>query len=201
MARPSITVVRVSAEDVRDLTQLWLAAAVAGGMSPEVASRTANDSRISTALRRTRTRAFVAHQDGVPAGYAVLDIGPRGLVDPPSVVVDELYVLPDQRRRGVGRALLTAVATCAEQEASEFVLCNVVATDKVANRYFARLGFGAPVTRRIIPTTGLRRRLSAVDTSVDLLLGRRRTLRARARQAGPTGATPRFVGALSRPVG
>ncbi len=201
MARPSTTVTRVTPADVPDLTTLWLAAAISGGLSPEVASRMAGDGRIAAGLDRPGTRAYIARHDGCPAGYAVVNVRTHGLVDSPSVAVDELFVLPDRRRRGVAKALLGAVATFAEQKASEVVLCNVLTTDKSTNRYFARLGFGAAVTRRVIPTTVLRRRVSNQEAgSVERVIGRRRTLRARANQAGAT-ALPRLVTPLTRHAG
>ena len=61
------------------------------------------------------------------------------------------------------------------------IFANVSTTDKLSNRFFARLGFTSTVTRRAVPTSVLRRKLAGSDAAArDVLLGKRRTLRARA---------------------
>ncbi|MEI2775871.1 MAG: GNAT family N-acetyltransferase [Tetrasphaera sp.] len=187
MARSVVAVGRVVPEDVGALTQLWMHAALAGGVSEEIAARAAAGGRVAEALRRTGCAAFVATYESVPAGFAVVNARHQGLLDASNLVIDELYVLPDLRQHGIGRHLLSAVATFAETEAHDRVFSNVPAGDRPTNRFFARLGFTSTVTRRVVPTAMLRRKLGEdKDATVEVLVGRRRLLKARAgRSADP----------------
>ncbi len=59
--------------------------------------------------------ALLARVDGSVAGYAVYFTTFSTFVGQPGVFLDDLYVRPAFRRRGIGRALLEAVAkVCAE---------------------------------------------------------------------------------------
>ena len=105
-----------------------------------------------------------------------------GLIDAPSVSVDQLYVVPESRRSGVAHALLSRAAGFAETLGCEQVATCVPAQAREANRFFARLGFSSYVVRRVTPTSALRRRLAGVEprAGLDQVLSRRRSLRARA---------------------
>ncbi len=48
--------------------------------------------------------------DGAPAGYAVYYHTFSTFVGRPGIFLDDLYVRPEFRKRGIGRALLEAVA-------------------------------------------------------------------------------------------
>ena len=52
MSRPVISVRRVSADEERSFTELWMTSRVEAGVSPEVVARAASEGRISTALHR-----------------------------------------------------------------------------------------------------------------------------------------------------
>ena len=85
--------------------------------------------------------AFVAVEDGCVIGYLVvvwgfsLELGGR------DASVDELYVVPEHRSRGIGSALLDAAeAACAEAGA---LALHLVAerSNTGAHRLYRRLGF------------------------------------------------------------
>ncbi|MFN8029473.1 MAG: GNAT family N-acetyltransferase [Dermatophilaceae bacterium] len=199
MPRPHIVVSRAGQRQVGELATLWIESALAAGMTHDLAARTAGTARVADALRRPGTAAYLATLDGRPLGFAVVNERQHGLLEPPALALDELFVIPEGRRQGVAGQLLAAVARHAESTGHDLVFANVATTDKVGNRYFARLGFGQQATRRVVPTTVLRRKLSAEDAEArDVLLGRRRTIRARA--VRQSGATPARGLVLRRPA-
>lgn len=185
MSRPSITVRRVGQDEERSFTELWMASRVETGVSPEVAARAASEGRIASALNREDVRAYLASSDGRPVGFAVAATSPfSALTEAPCVTIDQLYVVPDQRKHGVARQLMTAVTLYADSRGCEQIGCNVPAQHREANRFFARLGFSSQVVRRITTVSALRRRLGADERhhpSLEQLLHRRRSLRAKAR--------------------
>ncbi len=163
-------------------------------MSHDLAARAGNVARITEALERPGTTVLLARLDHRPVGFAVVNTRNHGLLDPAGLAIDELYVIPEGRRQGVAAGLLGAVATMAESEGHDLVFANVAATDKLSNRYLARLGFGTTITRRVVPTGGALRRK---------LVRRRQGLRQRgdpARRAGArSGAVQRAPWARRHP--
>jgi GNAT superfamily N-acetyltransferase len=57
--------------------------------------------------------AIIAEFDGHPVGFAVYYRTFSTFAARPGIYLEDLYVRPDYRRRGIGRALLTAVAQIA----------------------------------------------------------------------------------------
>lgn len=168
-------------DDLSALTALWLEARVDSGTSPEVCARAVTDGRFSGALHRPGVQAFVATLDGTPVGYTITTDNPFGLSPTPEVAIEQLYVCPEARKHGVAKALLTVVLSCAERAGCEQIASNVPTTSRDANRFFARLGFGSAVTRRVVATGPLRRRLAPETAETGLeLTRRRRSLRQRA---------------------
>ncbi|MBR7742177.1 GNAT family N-acetyltransferase [Phycicoccus sp. BSK3Z-2] len=173
--------VRPVGDDLTDVTALWLESRVGQGASREACARTISDGRLAAALRRPGVVASVARLEGAPVGFVVTTDNPFGLSPTPEVTIEQLYVCPDARRLGVAKALLASVLTGAERGGCETVVSNVPTTSREANRFFARLGFGSVVTRRVVPTRTLRRRLAPETAPTGLELDRRRrSLRRRA---------------------
>jgi ribosomal protein S18 acetylase RimI-like enzyme len=103
-------------------------------------------------------------ETGAVVGAAVFAADTAGgLLDPPSVYVSHLLVAPAHRRRGAGRALVSAAAGYAEELGIDSVVVAVAPTTRDANRFFARLGFAPQVIRRIAPVHSLRRALASAD--------------------------------------
>lgn len=180
MGRRPVEVVPV-ADELEQVTALWLEAKVDSGSSREVCARAVSDGRFAAALRRPGVQSFVAELDGTPVGYVVTTDNPFGLSPTPEIAIEQLYVAPEARRHGVAKALLGAVLSWAERSGCEVVVSNVPTASREANRFFARLGFGSAVTRRVVTTSTLRRRLApdTVETGLELSR-RRRSLRHRA---------------------
>ena len=103
-------------------------------------------------------------ETGAVVGTAVFAADTAGgLLDPPSVYVSHLLVAPAYRKRGAGRALVSAAAGYADELGVDSVVVAVAPTTRDANRFFARLGFAPQVIRRIAPVAGLRRALASAD--------------------------------------
>lgn len=128
-------------------------------------------------------------QPPAPVGMLVLRHGellPLG--GHPSVHVEQLWVHPDHRRRGVARALLRAAAAIGEQWGLDDVVCAVPPEGREAHRFLARLGFAPVVTQRAVPVASLLRRLTDASEparrriSLDpVVIRRRRQQRSAAR--------------------
>lgn len=184
MARRPVEVVSVG-DDLTHVTSLWVEAKVDAGTSREVCARAVADGRFAEALRRPGVQAYLAVLEGTPVGYALTTESPFGLSPAPEVAIEQLYVCPEARRHGVAKALLGAVLSAAERAGCEHVVSNVPTTSRDANRFFARLGFGSVVTRRVVATGTLRRRLAPETAETGLeLTRRRRSLRQRAFASG-----------------
>ncbi len=184
MTRGNVDVVPYTQDRRAELLGLWLAARVESGVSPENAARSVNESRFLDALARSDVRAKLARIDGVTVGYVVTAENPFGLGTHPEVSIEQMWVDPRVRRHGVARALLAAVVSQADQSRSEFIATNVPVQIKDANRFFARLGFTSVVTRRVVATSALRRRLAPVQGFELQMLRRRRLLGAPVRRTG-----------------
>lgn len=137
------------------------------------------------ALADPARRVALAELDGTPVGFGVFALTPTGpLVDAPCVRADPLVVARRARRRGVGKALMTAALEFAEEHDTTVLSVSVRHTDRDANRYFARLGFVPSATRRVAPASTVRRALGVPrpEPAGALALRRRpRELRARQR--------------------
>lgn len=109
----------------------------------------------------------------------------------PVLHVTHLLVVPAWRRRGVGRALLTAIVQAAEERGIEALLASVASGSREGNRYLARLGFAPLVVRRMASTATLRRSLGMTDTRDRLAVLRRARLgRAERTRFAARTATP-----------
>jgi len=71
---------------------------------------TAGSLRSALFGERPVAAALLARVDGAPAGYAVYYHTFSTFVGRPGVFLDDIYVRPEFRKRGIGRALLEAVA-------------------------------------------------------------------------------------------
>lgn len=74
----------------------------------------ATESQIVDALfgERPAAQALIAERDSQPAGYALFFPTFSSFMATRGIWLEDLFVLPEQRGAGVGRALLAAVAAC-----------------------------------------------------------------------------------------
>jgi len=158
-----------------------------------------DEHRIGAVMERQDVQLLLAETAGsgrsgtVLVGVLVLR---RGDLIPLSgheaVHVEQLWVSPEQRRRGVARALLRCAASIGEQSGLDDVVCSVPPAGRDAHRFLARLGFVPLVSHRVIPVATLLRRLAADTdpasgrgrTTLDQVLARRRREQRSGRQSG-----------------
>lgn len=182
MARHPITVVPVTTVEERELlTRLWLSASIESGLSPEVASRRASQGMVEKALQRPDVHGFLAYLDGAAAGFLVATESIMRFAEGDELVVEQIFVDRDARKHGVARALLHTATGLAERLGIDRIASAVPTSAREANRFFARLGFGPAVTRRVASVSAVRRRVAPSESvnSRDRLLHLRRSMRAR----------------------
>jgi GNAT superfamily N-acetyltransferase len=87
-------------------------------------------------------RAVVALLSGEPAvGIALLTLRPSVWYEGPVAALDELYVVPKERRRGIGTALLNACETVCRQRGCKLLEINVDGEDVDARRFYEHHGY------------------------------------------------------------
>jgi GNAT superfamily N-acetyltransferase len=172
-------------EDEAEILQMWEELREASGRQGPLAPLPSSEllhARLTALSADPTCRLIVAEGDGALAGMACLAARPLGpFVEAPVLQIDYLHIRPGQRGRGVGRALVAAAASFADELGLEHVSVSVFPHLREANRFYARLGFSPLVVRRVATTSTVRRRLGLEPTSGRLsVLARRRSVRARA---------------------
>jgi ribosomal protein S18 acetylase RimI-like enzyme len=157
-------------------------------------------------LAQPGARILFAHLGDAPAGMAMVTTVPLGPLDATRAVQVEFTIVAEAfRRRGVGRALMSAAAAYAEEIGVEHVTVSAPPTSREANRFYAQLGLTPMAVRRVASAGVLRRRLAAIDVTAARLAapglggsvaGRRDASRVLVRR--PTRARPGVRAALRR---
>ncbi len=116
----------------------------------------------------------------------------NALLDIPAVHVTHAVVAGRHRRRGAGKALVSASAAFAEERGIEQLVVSLNPGSREAARFFARLGFAPLAVRRTAPVSVVRRRLAVSERSSEPLsrrrLARPSTVAARVRRADVSGS-------------
>jgi ribosomal protein S18 acetylase RimI-like enzyme len=185
MSRP-VEVRPATTADVEALVTLWTELAEIADLKP---SPDLVRSRVEDSLGDCGYKTLVALEDTAVVGflnYAIELTSP--LADTPAVVVSGMHVGHDERRRGVGAALLEAVLTVAEEIGATEISVKVPPEMRAANRYLAKLGFAPTLVRRSTTAPALRARLTPTTTRT-----RRAVLKARKAARQPVTAVSRVL--------
>ena len=183
MGRPTIVVRDACPDDLPAVLEMWAELREIGGRLERATPPATADGALDRLLAITMdpdSRALIATSGDEVAGMAVLTCAQYApLFDQTAVHVHYLHVREGKRRRGVGKALLAAAASFAEEVGAEHLITSVLPQLRETNRFYARLGFSPVVIRRSVPVSVLRRCLMAqgVPGATDNVLVRRRTLR------------------------
>jgi GNAT superfamily N-acetyltransferase len=183
VGRPTIVVRDACPDDLPAVLEMWEELREIGGRLERLTPSATTDGALDRLLAITRdpdSRALIATSGDEVAGMAVLTCAQYApLFDQNAVHVHYLHVRDGNRRRGVGKALLAAAASYAEEVGAEHIITSVLPQLRETNRFYARLGFSPVVIRRSVPVSVLRRCLMAqgVPGATDNVLVRRRTLR------------------------
>jgi GNAT superfamily N-acetyltransferase len=84
--------------------------------------------------------AVLAEQDGEPIGFALFFHTFSTFLARPGIYLEDLFVLPDHRGQGVGRALLAHLAQVAIERGCGRLEWAVLNWNKEAIRFYERLG-------------------------------------------------------------
>lgn len=76
-----------------------------------------------------------------PVGLALLSLRPNACYDGPVAVLDELYVAPEFRNRGMGSTLLAHAETEVRRRGGQLLEVNVDGVDIDARRFYERHGY------------------------------------------------------------
>jgi ribosomal protein S18 acetylase RimI-like enzyme len=95
--------------------------------------------RIRELIEEGRTVVLLA--GGGPDGAAVLRFRPSIWTEGLECYLAELYVVPPERGRGVGRALMNAVLETARVEGADYIELGTEETDVAARALYESLGF------------------------------------------------------------
>jgi GNAT superfamily N-acetyltransferase len=191
-----VTVRPATSADVPALVALWLELRDEGLRrrasvmeSPESAA-----GRFELALADDTSRVVVAVYEDEIIGMAQLHrTRPTLLTETSSVELSAMHVADAHRRRGAGKALVSAAVSYAEELGVESVVVSVFPQHRDANRFYARLGFAPLVVRRVANVAALRRRLGPTESRAALL---RRELHVPRR----VGHVTRLRRSVERPV-
>lgn len=118
--------------------------------------------RYARLLADREHRVVLAESDeGSAVGVAVFSVDMiSALLTVPVVYVSHVIVPGLERDRAVGRALVDAATTFAEEIGAEHVIVGLNPGGRESNRFFARLGFTPLMMRRIASVPALRRSLT-----------------------------------------
>jgi GNAT superfamily N-acetyltransferase len=110
-----VTVRDANVEDVPLLLELFAELAVYEHLEDELH---ATEELLTEALFRERpaARALIGESDSRPAGYAVYFPTFSSFLARPGIWLEDVFVRPEHRGAGVGRALLAAVAAAAREQ-------------------------------------------------------------------------------------
>ncbi|WP_240044502.1 GNAT family N-acetyltransferase [Nocardioides albidus] len=98
--------------------------------------------RFTTLLARPDVLVVLAEDPaGEATGFGYLTLRPTPYGDGPLAQLEELYVLPDLRDRGIGTALLTRALAEVESRGAIEMLINVDEVDVDTRRFYERHGF------------------------------------------------------------
>jgi GNAT superfamily N-acetyltransferase len=89
---------------------------------------------------RPACEALVAKRDGAMVGYALFFGSYSTFLTAPGVYLEDLFVLPNERRRGIGAALLSAVAKIALERGAARLEWSVLDWNTPALAFYEKLG-------------------------------------------------------------
>ncbi|WP_293785720.1 GNAT family N-acetyltransferase [uncultured Aeromicrobium sp.] len=193
-ARSPVTLRDATTDDAEGLIGLWAACAAAAGdedseaFSQHMLWREPTRDEAVEALafnfdQRARRIIVAVDEDAQIVGAVVGDLATLTPVTRSRVlVVTDLQVAPDYRRKSIDALLLSAMAAHAEEQGCEITIAAVSAQAREANRYLAKLSFNQIAVLRAAQTSRLRARLDgkvAHSKVTGRLLAVRRTLRRR----------------------
>ena len=159
MIRSLVSLRSALPSDAPALAELWSDVLRKGDAAERIADLV---QVIETAAESPIERLVVAEYDGEVAGAVHLrhtTMSPINLE--PLVQAISPHVFPQFRRRGVGRALMEAAVSYAEEIGVSHVATAAASGSRDANRFMARLALGPQAVLRVAATHVVRSKLNA----------------------------------------
>lgn len=199
MTRAQVTLRPAGLDDAPFLADLWSEACRRGERHEQVADL---EAVIKTAEESAEERLLVAEHDGVAAGAVLLRLSTVGPMNPePCLQVLVPCVTAPMRRKGVGRALMQAAVTYADELGVGQLTTAVDSGSRDANRFMARLGLGPRATLRYAPVATVQSKVcgshagrAPAPRQLGQILAARRSMR---RTSATASALPPTVGDAS----
>jgi GNAT superfamily N-acetyltransferase len=186
MSRSLVTLRDATLADVEHLAELW------HPFLRRDADEHVGDlaSAIERAAEHPGERLVVAEYDGTFAGAVFLRAATYSPVNPePVLQAHNPTVHPSHRKRGIGKALMEAAVSWAEELGISHVGTAAASGSREGNRFMARLALGPQAVLRMGPTHAVRAKLNAArhpgSRQVTQVLAVRRSLR-KARSVSPS---------------
>jgi ribosomal protein S18 acetylase RimI-like enzyme len=101
----------------------------------------ANAARVTELLAGGDTEVLLARAGGNPVGLAVLRFRPALWSTALECYLAELYVVPEHRGNGLGRALMEAAIKLARDRGADYMDLGTAETDTAARALYESLGF------------------------------------------------------------
>jgi GNAT superfamily N-acetyltransferase len=114
--------------------------------------------RLAELLGGPSTVAILAGRPNL--GVALVTLRPNVWYPGPVALLDELYVVPDHRGRGIGSEILSHLMTVAAERSVDLIEINVDEADVDAQRFYERHGFSG-----LEPDTGERAYYYSLETT------------------------------------
>ncbi len=89
---------------------------------------------------RPYVEALIAERDGRKVGYALVFYSYSTFLTAPGIFLEDLFVFPEERGRGAGKALLDAVVDMARERGCERVEWSVLDWNEPAIRFYEAYG-------------------------------------------------------------
>src|SRR2546427_1854592 len=165
---PMLTVRRARPGDAAMILALIRGLAAYERLSNEVKASTAQ-LRQHGFGRRRYFETLICQRDRQPIGFALYFFTYSTFVGRPSLYLEDLFVVPEERGQGAGRMLLGALARIAIARGCGRMEWAVLHWNRPAIRFYERLGarlrrasvltrLGPPAIKRLSPEDGSRRR-------------------------------------------
>ena len=106
------------------------------------------------AFGRRLCETLLATRDGRPIGYAIYYFGYSSFTCRPFLLLEDIFVLPGERGKGTGMALMSAVARVAIRKKCEQMEWIVLDWNAPAIRFYRRLGARIDKPWRLTRLTG-----------------------------------------------
>ena len=104
--------------------------------------------------QRTYAEAILAEWEEIPAGFALFFCNYSTFLTKPGIYLEDLFVLPEYRRQGIGKAILTYLAQLAVERDAGRLEWSVLDWNQSAIEFYQSMGASVLPDWRICRVTG-----------------------------------------------